>query len=168
MKITNISIKADLDSIPDIKNSWCDAFVTSDDGRIYILQIITYTNFLNSEQENNSKFLSPMAPMIIVEELKKEVIEAAIHYYAKHDNGYWLKFCHMGTEIDEKTLNILTDRWFARDNLIDFTATNEFNLIVEKLKSELKEELLIELKTKTKTENSTSELGAGDYNEAIK
>ena len=26
----------------------------------------------------------------------------------------------MGTEIDEKTLNVLTERWFAQKSLIDF------------------------------------------------
>ena len=158
MKITNISIKADLESIVDIKNAWCDVFVTSDDGRTYIVQVITYKNFLESEDENTINFLSPTSPSIIVKELTKETIESAIHYYVKEDNGYWLKFCHMGTEIDEKTLNVLTDRWFAKNSLIDFTATNESksNLMVEnenlsilkwksELKSELKEELLIEL-----------------------
>ena len=37
----------------------------------------------------------------------------------------------MGTEIDDKTLNVLTDRWFVKNNLIDFTTTNESNLMVE-------------------------------------
>ena len=165
MKINNISIKADLESIVDIKNAWCDVFVTSDDGRTYVIQVITYKNFLESEDENTINFLSPTSPSIIVKELTKETIESAIHYYAKEDNGYWLKFCHMGTEIDEKTLNVLTDRWFAKNSLIDFTVTNESNLMVEtenlkwkeKLKSELKEELLIELGKKSELGNSTLE-----------
>lgn len=125
--------------------------------------MITYKNFLESEDENAVNFLSPTSPSIIVKELTKETIESAIHYYVKEDNGYWLKFCHMGTEIDEKTLNVLTDRWFAKNSLIDFTTTNESNLMVETeslsnlewkatLKSELselKEELLIELGNST-------------------
>lgn len=165
MKINNISIKADLESIVDIENAWCDVFVTSDDDRTYVIQVITYKNFLESEDENTINFLSPTSPSIIVKELTKETIESAIHYYAKEDNGYWLKFCHMGTEIDEKTLNVLTDRWFAKNSLIDFTVTNESNLMVEtenlkwkeKLKSELKEELLIELGKKSELGNSTLE-----------
>jgi hypothetical protein len=122
--------------------------------------VITYKNFLESEDENAVNFLSPTSPSIIVKELTKETIESAIHYYVKEDNGYWLKFCHMGTEIDEKTLNVLTDRWFAKNSLIDFTTTNKSNLMVETeslsnlkwkatLKSELKEELLIELGNST-------------------
>jgi hypothetical protein len=133
--------------------------------------VITYKNFLESEDENAVNFLSPTSPSIIVKELTKETIESAIHYYVKEDNGYWLKFCHMGTEIDEKTLNVLTDRWFAKNSLIDFTTTNESNLMVETeslsnlewkatLKSELselKEELLIELGKESEIENSTLE-----------
>lgn len=57
-------------------------------------------------------FLSPIALSIIVKEFTKKTIETAIQYYAKEQNGYWLKFCHMGTEIDDKTLNVLTNRWF--------------------------------------------------------
>ena len=74
----------------------------------------------------------------------------------------------MGTEIDDKTLNVLTDRWFAKNSLIDFTVTNESNLMVEtesfstlkwkaKLKSELKEELLIELGKESEIRNFTLE-----------
>ena len=63
-------------------------------------------------------FLAPLAPSIIVKEFTKERIESAIHYYASEENGYWLKLCHMGTEIDEKTLDVLTDSWFAKNSLI--------------------------------------------------
>ena len=158
MQITNIDIKADLESIVDIENAWCDVFISSDDGRTYIVQVITYKNFLVPEDEDPINFLSPRAPSILVKEVSTETIEAAIKYYAEKDDGYWLKFCHMGTEIDDKTLNVLTDRWFVKNNLIDFTTTNESNLMVEteslstlkaKLKSEVKEELLIEIENST-------------------
>lgn len=56
MKINNISIKADLESIVDIENVWCDVFVTSDDGQTYVIQVITYKNFLESEDENTINF----------------------------------------------------------------------------------------------------------------
>ena len=42
MRITNIDIKADLESIVDIENAWCDVLIASDDGRTYIVQVITY------------------------------------------------------------------------------------------------------------------------------
>lgn len=94
--------------------------------------------------------------------------DSVIHYYAKEDNGYWLKFCHIGSEIDDKTLSVLTDWWFAKNSLIDLTVANQSNLMVEtesfstlkwkdKLKSELKEEVLIELGKESEIGNSTLE-----------
>ena len=174
MEVKNISIKSNLNTIPNIENAWCDVSVTLDDDRTYIVQVLTYQNFLQSEDEKTIDFISPVAPSIIVKELTKENIEAAIQYYAKEHDGYWLKFYHMGTEIDDKTLNVLTDRWFAKTqwidevfeydtpgnpdkySLIDFTVTNDSNLKVEeeslaslkfraRLKAELKEELKVEL-----------------------
>lgn len=124
-------------------------YVTLDDDRTYIVQVLTYQNFLKSEDEKTVDFISPVAPSIIVKKLTKETIEAAIQYYAKERYGYLLKFCHMGTEIDDKTLNVLTDHWFAKTqwsdevfesdtpgnpdkySLIDFTVTNGSNLKVE-------------------------------------
>jgi hypothetical protein len=184
MEVKSISIKSDLTDIPNIENGWCDVFVTLDDDRTYIVQVLTYQNFLESEDEETINFLSPIAPSIIVKELTKETIEAAIQYYAKERDGYWLKFCHMGTEIDDKTLNLLTDRWFARTqwsnelfeydtpenpdeySLIDFTLTKDSNLKVEaeslaslklkaKLKAELKEELKEELRMELKNKKES-------------
>ncbi len=182
MEVKTISIKSNLNMIPNIEDAWCDVFVTLDDGRTYIVQVLTYQNFLQSEDEKTINFISPVAPSIIVKELTKETIEAAIHYYAKERDGYWLKFCHMGTEIDEKTLNVLTDRWFAKtqwsdevfehdipenpDNysLIDFTLTKDSQSKVEaeslaslkfkaRLKAELKAELKEELRMELKKES---------------
>ena len=182
MEVKNISIKSNLNTIPNIENAWCDVYVTLDDDRTYIVQVLTYQNFLQSEDEKTIDFISPVAPSIIVKELTKETIEAAIQYYAKERDGYWLKFCHMGTEIDDKTLNVLTDRWFARNqwsnevfeddtpedpdkySLIDFTVTNDSNSKVEaeslaslkfkeRLKAELKAELKEELRMELKKES---------------
>ena len=47
----------------------------------------------------------PSTSPIVVKELTMETIEGAIKYYAKEDDGYWFKFWHMGTGIDDKTLN---------------------------------------------------------------
>ena len=177
MEVKNISIKSNLNTIPNIENAWCDVYVTLDDDRTYIVQVLTYQNFLQSEDEKTINFISPVAPSIIVKELTKETIEAAIQYYAKERDGYWLKFCHMGTEIDDKTLNVLTDRWFAKTqwsnevfeydtpgnpdkySLIDFKITKDSNLKVEeeslaslKFKARLKAELKAELKEELKVE----------------
>ena len=37
----------------------------------------------------------------------------------------------MGTEITQKALDVLTERWFAKNSLIDFNVTNESNLFID-------------------------------------
>lgn len=41
-----------------------------------------------------------------------ENIEKPIKYYLEKDNGYLLKFCHLETELNQKPVNTLIDRWF--------------------------------------------------------
>lgn len=84
MKIKKIRIKTNLDEIPNIKNAWCDVYVTLYDNRTYIVQVLvlTYQNFLQSQDEKTINFISPVAPSIIVKELTKNTIERAIQYYA--------------------------------------------------------------------------------------
>lgn len=117
MKIQKINLDFDFNELEDIVNNCIDVNVTLDDGRTYIVQLITQNNLLLSIKENqvNFDFIAPIAPSISVKELTMETIEAPIKYYVKEDDGYWLKFCHMGTEIDNKILNVLTDRWFAKN-----------------------------------------------------
>lgn len=100
----------DLNLIEDIETGFSDVFVTCDDNRTYI----AYQSFLKDEDDETIDFIAPKSPVIIVKQLTEETIEAAIRYYVTEDNGYWLKFYHLGTEIDDKTLNVLTDRWFAK------------------------------------------------------
>ena len=52
--------------------------------------------------------------LIIIKVLNLETSEPTIKDYVEEDNGCWLKFCLMGTEIDDKTLDFLTDRWFVK------------------------------------------------------
>ena len=168
-----MKIDFDFNKLQNIDNECIDVNVTLDDGRTYTVQVITYKNLLLSMDEDqvNCNFIPPIAPSIIVKELTMETIEAAIKYYVEERDGYWLKFCHLGTEIDDKTLNVLTDRWFAKTQwihevfdevttgnpyeygLIDFKITNDSNLKVEeeslaslKFKARLKPELKAELK----------------------
>lgn len=96
-----------------------------------------------TEDKNIVNFLPPHGPVILVKELTEETIYAAIDYYVKERERYWLKFYHIRTEIDDKILNILSDRWFAKQewiteiyendreinpmevNLIDFTISED-------------------------------------------
>ena len=46
MEVKNISIKSNLNTIPNIENAWCDVYVTLDDDRTYIFQVLTYQNWI--------------------------------------------------------------------------------------------------------------------------
>lgn len=46
MEVKNISIKSNLNRIPNIENAWCDVYVTLDDDRTYIVQVLTYQNWI--------------------------------------------------------------------------------------------------------------------------
>ena len=115
-----IDFDFDFNKLQNIDNECIDVNATLDDGRTYTVQLIRYQNLLSSMEEDqvNFNFIPPIAPSIIVKELTMETIEAAIKYYVEERDGYWLKFCHLGTEIDDKTLNVLTDRWFAKTSWI--------------------------------------------------
>jgi len=178
MEIKKINIATDLDGIESKEDGWSDVFITLDDDRTYIVQVVTYAYFLTSdyflvsddEAKNIVNFLPPRSPVILVKELTEEIIKAAIHYFVKEREGYWIKFYHLGTEIDDKTLNVLTDRWFAKQewitevyendievnplkgSLIDFTVSQDSDSKIElenfatiKFKAKLKAELRVEL-----------------------
>ncbi len=42
MEVKKISIKSNLNRIPNIENAWRDVYVTLDDDRTYIVQVLTY------------------------------------------------------------------------------------------------------------------------------
>ena len=46
MEVKNIIIKSNLNTIPNIENAWCDVYVTLDDDRTYIFQVLTYQNWI--------------------------------------------------------------------------------------------------------------------------
>jgi hypothetical protein len=98
-------------------------------------------------ENEKSDFLSPGDPIGIVRKITKEVVEKAIQASAE-DEAYYLKF--YTAELDIKTLNVLEDRYIARDkllddllekgesidienyDLIDFTINNDSNLNCKK------------------------------------
>jgi hypothetical protein len=56
-------------------------------------------------EEDKKDFIYLGSLSIIVKELDIETIEVTIKNRIEEDNGYWLKFCHMGREIDDKALD---------------------------------------------------------------
>ena len=67
-------------------------------------------------ENENSDFLWPGDPIVIVKKMTKEVVEEAIQAYAE-DDGYYLKF--YSAELATKTLDVLKNRSIARDKFLD-------------------------------------------------
>ena len=51
-------------------------------------------------------FIRPDIPKIIVKKLTEQIVREAIQAYAEND-GYWLKLCQFGDDIDISVLNKL-------------------------------------------------------------
>lgn len=74
MEVKKISIKSNLNTILDIEDALCNIYITLDDDQTYIVQVLIYQNFLQSENKKTLNFISSVAPSIIVKELTKETI----------------------------------------------------------------------------------------------
>ena len=151
MRVESISFLGSLEDIDDIFDYNMDVSVKLENGRTYVVVVGTPKNLLRLMENENSDFLSPGDPIVIVKKMTKEVVEEAIQAYAE-DEAYCLKF--YAAELDSKTLDVLKDRSIARDkllddllekgesidienyDLIDFNINNDSNLKVDDLSSE--------------------------------
>lgn len=115
MKVQSIDILCDMED-EDIYDSNMDVAVKLEDGHTYTLVVGTPKNLLTMMEYEQSDFLSPGDPIIIVKKLTKEVIQKAVQAYAE-DEAYCLKF--YAAKLDVKTLNVLKDRSIARFDYID-------------------------------------------------
>lgn len=131
MLIKSIKVDTELKTIEDIENDNVDVSIELEDGREYNVLVVTYKNILSLINDEESDFLFPMGPMIVVKELNMENIERAIEAYAE-DDADWLKLYHLATSIDTKTLNVLTDRWFERTKLIAKLLEKDQSIDLEK------------------------------------
>jgi hypothetical protein len=100
MVVKKISFPVPLTNIEDIYDDNIDVFVDLENGRSYTVVVGTYKNILSLLNKENSNFLPPGEPMIIVKKLTMEVIEEAIQAYTKDDDGYWLKLHHFASFIE--------------------------------------------------------------------
>ena len=84
MKVKEISFPIPLKDVEDIYNDNIDVFVDLENGRSYTVIVGTYQNILSLLNQENSNFLLPGEPMIMVRKLTMDVIEEAIEAYVKH------------------------------------------------------------------------------------
>ena len=116
MKVESINFLGPLEDIDDIFDYNMDVSVNLENGRNYVVVVGTPKNLLRLMENEKSNFLSPGDPIVIVKKMTKEVVEEAIQAYAD-DDAHYLKF--YAAELDTKTLDVLKDRYVARDKLLD-------------------------------------------------
>ncbi|MGC6767335.1 hypothetical protein [Enterococcus sp. LJL51] len=99
MKIKAIRYPTTLDKIKDITNDNIDVFVDLEDGFTYTVIVSTVKSIENLLGKKG--FSTPGWPqqLIIVKELKEELIKKALEAYAEADS-YWLKVAFLATDFD--------------------------------------------------------------------
>lgn len=105
MKIQSIKFFPALEELDNIFDDNVDVILKLDDGYQYVVVVATPQNLLTLMDE--SDFLPPCDPMIIVQKLTKESIKKAIEAYLEND-AYYLKV--YDATLDINTLHVLRDR----------------------------------------------------------
>jgi hypothetical protein len=114
MRVKKISFPIPLKNIENIYDDNIDVFVELENGRSYTVIVGTYQNILSLLNQENSNFLPPGEPMIMVRKLTMELIEEAIEAYVKHRDGYWLKLYHFASFIEPNIFDRLEKSEDAR------------------------------------------------------
>lgn len=83
-----------------------DVFVENEDGYTYTIVVSTPGDLLDQMEQEQINFIMPDTPKIIVKKLTEQIVREAIQAYAEND-GYWLKLCQFGDDIDISVLNKL-------------------------------------------------------------
>lgn len=72
----------------------------------YTIIVRTPNDLVEEMLQEKTNFIEPGTPMIVVRKLTKEIVTEAIKAYAEGE-GYWLKLCQFGDELDISVLNKL-------------------------------------------------------------
>jgi hypothetical protein len=107
MKVKKISFPIPLKDVENIYDDNIDVFVTLENGRSYTVIVGTYQNILSLLNQENSNFLPPGEPIIMVRKLTMAIIEEAIQAYATCRDAHWLKLYHFATFIEPSMFDTL-------------------------------------------------------------
>ena len=108
-----------LDEVKDVNNDNIDVGVVFKDNHSYTIIVRTPQNLLQEMKEEKTNFVEPSAPTIIVKKLTYEIVAEAVEAYLKlDDDGYWLKLCQFGDNIDISVFNKLESQQRKLDSLI--------------------------------------------------
>lgn len=103
MKIKRIEFAHEITD-PHMDN--LDVLVENEDGYTYTIVVSTPGDLLDQMEQEKINFIMPDTPKIIVKKLTEQIVREAIQAYAEND-GYWLKLCQFGDDIDISVLNKL-------------------------------------------------------------
>ena len=101
MKIKRIEFAHEIRD-PSMDN--VDVFVENEDGYTYTVVVCTPGDLVDQMEQEKTNFIIPDTPKIIVKKLTEQIVREAIQAYAEND-GYWLKLCQFGDDIDISILN---------------------------------------------------------------
>nr|YP_010472267.1 hypothetical protein NDC64_pgp076 [Navicula tsukamotoi]UVG41732.1 hypothetical protein [Navicula tsukamotoi]UVG41876.1 hypothetical protein [Navicula tsukamotoi] len=108
-----------LDEVDDVNNDNIDVGVVFEDNHSYTILVRTPQNLLQEMKEEKTNFVEPGAPTIIVKKLTYEIVAEAVEAYLKlDDDGYWLKLCQFGDNIDISVFNKLDSQQRKLDSFI--------------------------------------------------
>ena len=105
MKIKRIEFAHEITD-PHMDN--LDVFVETEDGYTYTIVVSTPGDLVDQMEQEKINFIRPDTPKIIVKKLTEPIVREAIEAYAE-DDGYWLKLCQFGDDIDISVLNKLEE-----------------------------------------------------------
>lgn len=94
MKVLDIQYPTSLDKIEDINNDNVDIIVTLEDGMAYTLVVSTPQNFNWYMNKEETYYLPPSPPHIVVKSVTEKNILAAVEAFAEGD-AYWLKVFYL-------------------------------------------------------------------------
>lgn len=117
MRVKSINFLGPIDDIEDVYNCTMDVSVTLENGLSYVVVVGTPKSVLTLMANEKSDFLSPGNPIIFLKRVTREAVEEAINAYAEENEAYRLK--HYSAKLDTKTLDVLINRYFARDKFLD-------------------------------------------------
>ena len=88
-----------IDEVKDQLNDSIDVAIEFENGSLYTIIVRTPDDLVEEMLQEGTNFIKPGTPVIVVKELTKKIVNEAIEAYAE-DEGYWLKLCQFGDELD--------------------------------------------------------------------
>ena len=103
-----------------------------DENYAYLLTVSTPADLLKEMQAEESNFILPYSPSIIVKKLTHEIITEAIQAYVQKNDGYWLKLCQFCDDPEISVLNKLNAHYCDEWELSELEGLDRLSYYVQK------------------------------------